>query len=291
MHRALIPTLTLLLLGASSASAQPQYVAVGDVAEGLSSWRLVDVRTGGTSEVTSNVPDPFGGQGSLEQALPAPGDDSYKAEVELFSPDTRLLPGRGLVPTAGGYGLLTDLHDLLVAWYRDSSSTAAPWLGTAVRVYVYDPDLGVNGSSSIMVWEPVYNGYASNPSRAVPVDQWVHSRLDDEVFWRQPLYLDGQRVPRAFCSLNPSECHRYIPLSAWGFGPNAVIFGFNLAVGSGWLGSYHGYVDYLSLELTQGRTWIWDFEPGASAAQVCPAPEPERRPRARRARRRAHRRR
>lgn len=258
----------LLTCPLGTALAQTPPTEVSSVGAGLSSWRLVDVRTGGTSQITDAAPDPFGGRGSLEQTLPESPDRSFKSEIEIFSPDTTLEPVRGLVPNAGGFGRLADMHDLLVAWYRDGASTTWSWIGPAVRVYVFDPDLGVNGTSSIMVWEPVYNGYAPYPDRAVPVDQWVHSRVDEGRFWRQPLYLDGARVPRDFCSLNPTECHRYVTLDQWGFGPNAVIFGFNIAVGGGWPGDYHGYVDYLSLELVNGQTLTWDFEPPA-ASPVC----------------------
>lgn len=291
MHMCRPIAFTAALLASPSVWAVPTLVGVGDVSPGRTQWRQVDVRTGGVARVTSAQPDAMGGAGSLELQLPAPGYDSYRAEVEIFSPDTSLQPGRGLIPAQGGYGLLSDLRDLLVSWYRDSRSTAWSGLGPAVRVYIYDPDLGVNGTSSIMIWEPIYNGYAPAPARAVPVDQWVHSRLDDEIFWRQPLYLDGQRVPRGFCGANPSECYDYSKrLRDWGFGPRSVIFGFNIAAGSGWTGSFVGYVDNFNLELNGGRTWIWDFEPGAGPVPaLCETRQArrERRRQARQARRRA----
>jgi hypothetical protein len=290
MNRLSLTTLAAALITSGAVQASPTLVGVGDVSGGLKDWRVVDVRRGGHARVTANRPDATGGLGALEMELPAPGDSSYRAEVEVFSPDTVLEPGRGLVPVHGGYGLVTDLRDLLVSWYRDGSSTTFPWLSTAVRVYVYDPDLGINGTSSIMVWEPVYSGYATGPNFAVPVDQWVHSRLDDEIFWRQPLYLDGVRVPTSFCGNNPGECHVYDRrLRDWGFGPRTVIFGLNISAGSGWGGTFKGWVDNVNVEFTGGRTHIWDFEPGASApAQVCETPQ-ERRRRLRQARRAARR--
>lgn len=290
MLRSALPPLTLALVLSAPAFATPTFVQVGDVTSHLSAWRVVDVRSGGVARVSTTQPDASGGAGSLELALPAPGDDSYRAEVEILSPDTVLSPEQGLVPAQGGYGLLSDLHDLLISWYRDSSSTSWAGLGPAVRVYIYDPDLGANGSSSIMIWEPIYNGYAAGPGRALPEDQWVHSRLDDEIFWRQPLYLDGLRVPRGFCGVNPSECYVYDRrLQDWGFGPRSVIFGFSISAGSGWMGSFLGYVDNLNLELTQARTWIWDFEPGAGAAPALCETVAERRHRQRQARRHARR--
>lgn len=272
------------------ALAQP-LTTVSQVPIGAGAWKVRDVRTGGVVRVSDARPDAFGGRGSLELILPGPGDTSFRAEAELFSPDTVLEPGRGLVPTAGGFGALTELRDLLVTWYRDGASTTWPWVGPAVRVFVYDPDLGVNGTSSIMVWEPIYAGYATGPNREVPVDQWVASAIHDDRFWRQPLYLDGQRVPVSFCADNPSECYRYVRLEQWGFGPRAVIFGLTVAVGGGWPGSFTGYVDHLSLELTNGRTWTWDFEP-AGSPPVCEEDRHDRRARrrARRAERRSERR-
>ncbi|MCA9548680.1 MAG: hypothetical protein KC933_01510 [Myxococcales bacterium] len=270
MKHAWMGALAVLVAGSAAATPQQFTVTGGSLEAGLHDWRVVDVRTGGVSQVSTTRPDPYGGSGSLEQSIPAPGSDEWKTEVEIFSPDTSLTPGAGLVPTAGGYGRLADLRDLLVTWYRDGSSTAWPWLGEAVRIYVYDPDLGTQGSSYVLIWEPVYNGLP-----VVPTDQWIVSRVDDGNFWRTPIYLDGQRVPRSFCSDNPTECHRYLPFSAWGFGPDTVIFGLNLAVGSGWYGSYLGYVDQVNLEMPDGQTWIWDFEPGDAPMCSEAAPEPE----------------
>lgn len=289
MKPVLTPSLTALMftctLGTAHAVGPDR---VSDVSQGLSGWRIVDVRSGGVSQVTTSAADPFGGLGALEQTLPESPDRSLKTEVEIFSADTTLDPVRGLVPGQGGYGRLADLLEISVAWYRDSASTTWPWMGPAIRLYVYDPDLGVNGTSSIMVWEPVYNGHAAPPARAVPVDQWIESQLEEGRFWRQPLYLDGQRVPRNFCSLNPAECHRYVRLSEWGFGPNAVVFGFNIAVGSGWPGDYHGYVDHLAFQFACHAPVAWDFEPTVAAN---PSPTREARERRRRDRRRRNRRR
>lgn len=281
-----------LMLLAAPAAAQTEVVTGGDLAGGLHDWRMVDVRSGGVSRVVAH-PDPFGGAGVLEQVLPPAGSavGEYRTELERFSPDTVLEPGRGLVPTAGGYGTLANLGDVFVSWYRDSRSTAGSWLGTAVRLYVFDPNLGVNGTSYIMIWEPVYNGLANNPQFAVPTDTWIHSEIDDDYFWRRPLYLDGQRVPRRFCGDNPSECFVFTnELHEWGFSPDAVIFGINVSAGPDWYGTYYGYVDHISLEILNGRTYHWDFEPGPKQAAVAQCEEDRReRRRARRQRRRARR--
>jgi hypothetical protein len=260
-------TLGILVAGTAVAAPQYQTVTSGSLEAGLHSWRVVDVRTGGFSRVRPTRPDNHGGSGSLEQTIPPPGSDEWKTEVEIFSPDTRFIPGVGMIPSAGGYGRLSDLRDLLVTWYRDGRSSTWPWLGQAVRIYVYDPDLGTRGSSYALIWEPVYNGL--NP---VPTDQWIVSRVDDGYFWRSAIYLDGQRVPRTFCADNPAECYQWLPLQGWGFGPNTVIFGLNLAVGSGWPGTYLGYVDWVNLEMPNGKTWIWDFEPGAPGRRSPLAP-------------------
>ena len=226
---------------------------------GRRGWRVVDYRTGGVSRVDRSQLDPNGKPGALEQVLPEPGGSNVSSEIEILSPDTMLDPEDGLRPTRDGFGKLSDLQTIGLSWYRDGTSTAPPWFVSALRVYVFDPDLGVRGTSYVMVWEAIYNGYAPAPDQSVPTDTWVRSDVTQDFFWRTPLFIDGLRAPAAFCSENPTECFVFNrTLSDWDFGPRAVIFGMSIAVGSGWNGSYRGFVDDVTLAFTHGRK-NWNF--------------------------------
>ncbi len=239
-----------------------KHVRPGTLRAGKDQWRVIDFRTGGVSRVSKIQLDADGHLGALEQILPAPGSVEFSTEVELLSRDTIHDPTAGLVPTRGGFGLVSDLKHLELSWYRDSASTTVPLQATALRVYIYDPDLGAEGTSYTLVWEPFYNGYATLPGRSVPTDTWIRSNVTDDFFWRTPLYLDGLRVPTDFCRQNSRECYIFNrTIGEWDFGPRAVIFGLSLAAGSGWSGSYQGYVDHVVMEVDDQR-WAWDFAPG-----------------------------
>ncbi|MEM7676187.1 MAG: hypothetical protein AAF449_09315, partial [Myxococcota bacterium] len=118
---------------------------------------------------------------------------------------------------------------------------------------------GTNGTSYTLIWEPVYNGYATGPNDSFPADTWIYARIDGDFFWRTPLYIDGQRAPGSFCRDNPGECFVFNrTIKSWGFGPRTVVFGLSIGVGSGWPGTYRGFVDDVALKIGQ-RSWSWNF--------------------------------
>lgn len=226
----------------------------------LAAWHHRDVRSGGVSKITAGERDSRGGRGSLEQWL---ADNSQTGtEMEVLSWDTDLDPVSGLTPSHGGFGKLSDLDEVSFEWFRDSSSTAWGHLTPAFRVIVHDPDEGPRGSTWMLTWEGVYNGYANQPGFSVQMDRWVHADITNDNFWRSPLYIDGEFAGRGWCQQNPSECHVYNRgLNGWGFGPNTTIVGLSVAAGSGWVGDYHGFIDLVTLDFRPGNRRTWDFEP------------------------------
>ncbi|MEO1230591.1 MAG: hypothetical protein AAFZ18_16965 [Myxococcota bacterium] len=223
-------------------------------------WHPVSLTSGGASVITFERPDRRRRLGSLEQVLPAPGSLEQSTAVEIFADDVTLVAGQGLQPSELGFGRLSDLRRASYRWYRDSSSTATPFLATAFRLMVHDPDDGEYGSTWYLVYEPVYAGY--HPT--VPVDTWVRSNVHSSTVWRYPVYLNGQLPPADYCRNHSSECYRYdrTPLD-WEFGPNAVVISVQLTTGGGWSGTYRGYVDDVRLRFRgrQGGRHIWNFEP------------------------------
>ncbi len=253
-----LPSLALAVPGGAPSGPMHERVGQNDFGKTTSAWHPLSLRHAGTSLVTWDQPDDGGGQCSLEQVIPWPGAPEYVTTLEILSPDTILLPGEGLKSWMG-FGRLADLQTAAFSWYRHSSSTTYPWLSTALRLIVFDPDMGVNGSSWELVWEAVYNGYS--PPLGVPTNQWIRSDVTNGFFWRRPLYLDGIAAPYGYCSQNRPDCHRYDRNpQQWGFGPNTVVIGVSLSAGGGWGGTYWGFTDRVELQFTGGDHYLWDFE-------------------------------
>ncbi|MEM7678637.1 MAG: hypothetical protein AAF449_21865, partial [Myxococcota bacterium] len=148
MHMALLSI--VVVMATATISTPPSFdakVVNARLRPGKGRWRVVDFRTGGVSRIDRQMIDAQHRWGALEQIIPAPGGFELSSEVELLSRDTALNPIRGLHPTNGGFGLLSELHFMELALYRDGASTTLPWLTSAFRLYVYDPDLGTNGTS------------------------------------------------------------------------------------------------------------------------------------------------
>ncbi len=227
-------------------------------------WRVVDFRRGGVSRISETMRDGDGRRGALQQVLPGPDAYEATAEVEILSRDTEHDPLGGLRPTRGGFGPVASLSEMSFSFYRDATSTTHPWLGAALRIYVFDPDLGHHGTSYAMVWEPFYNGHGFE----LPTDTWLRADVVGGLLWRHPLYIDGALAPRDFCARNLRDCYTYDrTIFDWGFGPRAVVFGLSLAAGGGWGGSYSGYVDDVVVAFEDGRRRRWDFH----ARRPCPS--------------------
>lgn len=233
-----------------------------EVARAQGSWHPVVARSGGIAEISDTRPDSTGGRGSLELTLFDEYGPEGLGEFEVFSRDTIRSARGGLRARNGGFGRLADLQHLSFEWYRESASTVPGLLTPALRVYVWDPDAGPDGAASVFVWEGVYNGYATFSPPAVATDQWVHADVTEDFFWRVPLFAHGAPVRRSFCSEQPSECFVFNrQLSEWNLGPNTVILGLSIAVGSGWDGHFKGYADLVRLDFAHGKSRTWDFEP------------------------------
>lgn len=253
--------LSLVLFASSAFAASPrgrtEVVTQRSLELGVQGWRVSDFRAGGSAAATFSASDRRGRWGSVELRLP-PGSSYHGAYVERWADDVELDPDGGLHVGRLGFGRLADLHGASFSWRRDGASTAPVFLAPAFRLIVHDPDAGTRGETWELVWEPVYNGYSV--VTGVPVNQWVRSEIAAETVWRAPLYREGA-LAYGYCSAQPSECYRYDRgPNDWGFGPNTVIVGINIAAGTGWGGSFIGYVD--DVELAVGRrSHRWNFEP------------------------------
>lgn len=240
------------------ALASTRVVTPADVSTAPGAWHPANERSGGASVITKAMPDAHGGNGSLEQSLPASGSPSPKTDFQVFSADTTLTTGAGLQAETG-FGLLSDISALSFDWYRDAASTAAPHLTPSFRILVWDPAIGTEGASYLLIWEGVYNGYAA-ANGPVPTDQWVNENIVDGNFWRVPQYVDGTWHGISACNTGPNTCYFFDRgLDEWGFSASTVVIGLEVGLGSGWNGTYHSFADYVTLGFGDTTT-VWDFE-------------------------------
>lgn len=237
---------TLLLLFPAVVLAQTTTVIV--TPDSPQGWQAVNLRSGGTSDITSTAPR--SGTGSLEQYLPVPvaGQQSPKADHQLLT----------------DLGPLSQLTALGFDWRRSSDSTAPGHLTPVLRIYVYDPIFPAGPSSFLLIWEGVYNGYPSN-GPPVPVDQWITQNTLNGFFWRVPQFINGVWKGIGSCTnsttpTDPYACYVFDKtLSQWGLSANTRVVGIEVGLGSGWNGSFRGFVDNVTIGFN-GATTVWNFE-------------------------------
>lgn len=200
------------------------------------SWTSTGNTGGGSSEITSTMPDNYGGAGSLE----------------MFGDRTRFefIPG-------GSLGLLSDLDALSFDWMvaLDSTSNLHADYTPAVRLLVYDPDAN---DASELIWEGAYNGYYGSYTHGT----WVSTDVtgDSETLWQwnSGVTMDGG----AQVNLTPAGW-----ASSSFLGSNTVVYGISFGVGSSIGSGYHAFGDYLTIGF-DGTSTTYNFEPAA----VVPAP-------------------
>jgi len=194
-------------------------------------WAAENVRYSGSVAITDT--QPRSGNGSLEFSSMGGSD---KADYAYYA----------------SMGSLGALDALSYDWYRDSSSGAPGHLNPAFRLIVYD---SVANEYSYLIWEGVYNGYnAAN----LPTDAWTTEDILDGYFWQRNI-TQGLTV----------EQYNH-DLSYWATQlNNATIVGLNVGIGSGWAGSFLGFVDNVTIGFTGADATTWNFE-----TDSVPVPEP-----------------
>ena len=204
--------LAMALLSGSVAQAGTTVVTPANFIPGVTAWEPTDVTSGGTANISGA--NPRSGNGSLELSMAAGGD---KATAIHY----------------GGNGLsLSDIvtnsaNNLGFDYYRSSSSTANNIDAPAYRLYV-------GQFSTQLVWEAAYNGVTG--SSPVPTDSWQSVDIKSGQFWER---TGGQ---------NYNAANQTKTLSQWLSDPtitggSGMILDYSVGVGSGWGGSYKGYVD------------------------------------------------
>ena len=218
----------------------------------LNKWYIDNFRdtsNGRTSTTTAEITttSPRSGNGSVEMSLT---NGSGKAD---FSYTWGSVAGR----------TLDNLNALSFDWYRDGASTAASHLQPAFRLnYDNDGDLTTDADQGYLIWEQVYNGPTAQ-------NQWVSSNILDGNFWQRQ-FAPGATVENYDTTLaewangpRPSNAHQ---LSA-----NTLIYGIEFGIGSGWNGTFTGFVDNVAFGFAGESVTRFNFETAANAEVPEPA--------------------
>ena len=201
-----------------------------------------DFPLSGWSTDTTKGSGPTNGVAQFSSVQPQSGNGSFELSMPADPDKATLLHLGGDGLTLGT--LIGGGNDLGFQYFRDSTSTAGAKVAPAFRLYFGD-------GKPQLVWEAVYNGVTdTNP---VKTDQWLTPDIKDGFFWKYD------------STGNHDVSGGFQKLSYWSTDtPTAGnIVGYSVGVGSGWGGSYKGYVD----NVTFGTTTT-NFE------NVAAAPEP-----------------
>lgn len=210
----------------------------------LNQWYLDNYRdtsTGYTSHTTAGITgaNPHDGNGSVQMSST---DGSGKADYAYY---WGFMQGR----------TLGNLDALSYDWYRDGSSTSAAHLQPALRIaYDADGNAATTDDRGYLIWEQVYNG-------ATPVDQWVSTDAMGGYFWQRQ-FSPGVTVENYNTTLS-QWINGPRPAGSDALSADSAILGIEFGIGSGWSGSFNGFVDDVSFGFAGQGTTTFNFEAAA----------------------------
>ncbi|MBL8887826.1 MAG: PEP-CTERM sorting domain-containing protein [Phycisphaerales bacterium] len=204
-------------------------------------WSAQNLRGDGSASITNTYAN--NGTGSL-QFSGSSDSPSYKADF---------------VRANIGLNLLSTMTSLSIDLYRNSSSSAAGHLAPAVRLLVDNGQ--ATDRYSYLIWEPVYNGV-----NTVTPNQWNTHNLMGGNFWQRAFKTigGGQTVEIYNRSLSDWLSGDTVVdgggVTSNVVGPNAVVLGYEIGIGSGWTGSFDGAADMFKIGF-DGDDTTFNFEP------------------------------
>jgi len=252
LTRALISAIAVL--GVSATNAATITVNPGDIGTGLSlnGGALANHRDTPNTVAEINGNKPREGNGSVQMSL---ANGTGKADYVHY---WGVAAGR----------TLGNLNALSFDWYRASNGSAPAHLAPAMRlIYDIDGDVNTRNDLGYLIWENVYNGGTSG----VPVtqDAWVSSDILAGNFWQRQTG-NQVTVEKYDYDLNDWMTGSLVS-SAMQVGANATILGIEFGIGSGWGGSFNGYVDMVSFGFKGEDITTFNFETRQPPVDV---PEP-----------------
>ncbi|WP_020654682.1 PEP-CTERM sorting domain-containing protein [Massilia niastensis] len=251
-----VPVHSLIVLaafGAGAAQAGTVIVTPADMVKTptMNAWQMTNYRDVSTGHASTTLAEINGqnarnGKGSVEMSLTS---GSGKAD---FVYNWGFVDGR----------TLGSLNGLRFDWYRAGGGSAPAHLAPALRlVYDMDGSAATAADRGYLVWEQAYNG-------ATASDAWVSSDIMGGNFWQRQ-QSPGHTVE-----------HYGTTLAEWIAGPrpgdadqlsaSSAILGIEFGIGSGWNGSFRGYVDMLSVGFAGQGSTTFNFETAPPAG----VPEP-----------------
>jgi hypothetical protein len=255
--RASLAVLSVVTLGASAQAAEITVTPTDLGTPGsFNKWYLDNYRTVGTGPYTSvttaaiTSAQPRNGNGSVEMSLT---DGSGKAD---YAYTWGYVPGR----------TLGNLDTLSYDWYRASGGTAAAHLQPALRlVYDADGNAATTNDTGYLIFEQVYNAPSFN--NPVPTNTWVSSDVMGANVWMRQ-FSPGNTVASYDNTLAAWIAGAHPTSDADRLSANSAVLGIEFGIGSGWNGTFRGYVDNVSFGFSGTKT-TFNFE--TPAADV---PEP-----------------
>jgi hypothetical protein len=241
------------IAGAGHANAAVVTVTPADMTgAALNTWYLANYRglsTGHTSNTTAAITatNPRSGNGSVEMSLT---DGTGKAD---FVYSWGFVGGR----------TLGNLDALSYDWFRSSGGTAAAHLQPAMRLsYDADGDSSTTADRGYLIWEQTYNG------GGLVTDTWTSSNILAGNFWQRQ-FTPGFTVENYDTTLaewmSASRPANGDPLTA-----ATAILGIDFGIGSGWNGTFNGFVDNVTFGFS-GASTTFNFETAAAADVPEPA--------------------
>lgn len=231
--------LRALLLAATAAAGTAHATTITVTPEDLGTpagWNVVNVRAGSAAAITGT--NARSGNGSVEMAL---SDNGGKADFALT---WGYVEGR----------TLGNLDALGYDWFRSAGGSATAHLQPALRL-VYDADgsAATAADRGYLVWEQVYNG------GGLVEERWTSSDILGGNFWMRQ-HSPGNTVERYNVSLAQWMSGARPGAPADVLGANTAILGLEFGIGSGWGGSFAGFVDNVGIGFRGQGTTVYNFE-------------------------------
>jgi len=239
--------LVLSLLAAGAAQAGEVTVTEVATTGAMNTWYQTNLR----GVVTGNA---------AHTSQTAAGITDAKARDGNGSVAMSLTDSTGKVDYAYSWGFvagrtLGNLTTLGYDWMRAGGGSAIAHLQPAMRLW-YDADgsAATTADQGYLVWEQVYQGVAT------PLDTWVSSGILGGNFWQRQ-FSPGNTVEDYNMTLpdwvagKAPRVSEFDKLSA-----STAILGIEFGIGSGWGGSFSGYVDNVRFGFGGEQATTFNFE-------------------------------
>lgn len=242
-----------LLASAHSAAANITVLPSDLNGGGLNQWNLSNFRgtsNGYTSNTSAGITttNPRNGNGSVEMSLTNGSGKADYAYTWGFD----------------GARTLGSLTSMSYDWYRSSASSAGGVMPAFRLLYDADGNATTTTDQGYLIFEQVYNPNVAS----VVSDQWVNSDLMTANLWQRQ-FSPGTTVESYGVTLANWASGSNQPTNADQLGAGTAILGIEFGIGSGWNGTFTGFVDNVSFGFNNDVT-TFNFE----TAQAAEVPEP-----------------